>query len=217
MIVFGMPAVSNHQNHVDFRQCYVAVGSVAEREWQGKAREESQGNMKMKVIGYWATALVVVLELLAGGMTDLIHGRTSIVSGEPVVQVLAHVGYPAYLDTILGMWKLLGGSVLLVPGVRWSRNGHMLVPSSSTWVLWRQEWSLAAMIRPRSSGRRSCSPCSRSLRGYFGREAGPLASTFPHTGERVTGMVKPTDLRSGVRPVITRIAGRLAHSLQRCP
>ena len=76
----------------------------------------------MKVIGYWATALVVVLELLAGGMTDLIHGRTSIVSGEPVVQVLAHVGYPAYLDTILGMWKLLGGSVLLVPGVRWLKE-----------------------------------------------------------------------------------------------
>jgi hypothetical protein len=30
--------------------------------------------MDMKMIGYWATTAVVALELLAGGVTDLIHG-----------------------------------------------------------------------------------------------------------------------------------------------
>ena len=50
--------------------------------------------MKMKVIGYWATTTVVALELLAGGVTDLIHGGTSVVAGEPVVEILAHLGYP---------------------------------------------------------------------------------------------------------------------------
>ena len=59
MIAFGLPAVSNHQNHVDCRQCYVAVGSMAKREWRGKADKKSQGDMKMKVIGYWATTWLV--------------------------------------------------------------------------------------------------------------------------------------------------------------
>ena len=71
--------------------------------------------MKIKVIGYWATTTVVALELLAGGVTDLIHGGTSVVAGEPVVEILAHLGYPVYLLTILGVWKLLGAIVLLAP------------------------------------------------------------------------------------------------------
>ena len=77
--------------------------------------------MKMKVIGYskmigyWATTAVVALELLAGGVTDLVHGGTSVVAGEPVVEILAHLGYPVYLLTILGVWKLPAGITLLAP------------------------------------------------------------------------------------------------------
>jgi uncharacterized membrane protein YphA (DoxX/SURF4 family) len=70
---------------------------------------------KMKVIVYWAATSVIAFELLAGGVTDLVHGGTDVVAGEPVVEVLAHLGYPAYLLTILGLWKLLGGIVLLAP------------------------------------------------------------------------------------------------------
>jgi uncharacterized membrane protein YphA (DoxX/SURF4 family) len=77
--------------------------------------------MKMKVIGYskmigyWATTAVVALELLAGGVSDLVHGGTSVVAGEPVVEILAHLGYPVYLLTILGVWKLPAGIALLAP------------------------------------------------------------------------------------------------------
>ena len=71
--------------------------------------------MKMKGIGYWATTSIVALELLAGGVTDLVHGRTSLVAGQPVAEVLEHLGYPAYLLRILGVWKLLGAIALLVP------------------------------------------------------------------------------------------------------
>ena len=70
---------------------------------------------KMKVIVYWAATAVIAFELLAGGVTDLVHGGTDVVAGQPVVEVLAHLGYPAYLLTILGLWKLLGGIVLLAP------------------------------------------------------------------------------------------------------
>jgi uncharacterized membrane protein YphA (DoxX/SURF4 family) len=68
-----------------------------------------------RVIGYWVTTIVAVFDLLAGGVTDLIHGRTGLVTGEPVTEVLAHLGYPVYLLTILGLWKLLGAIALLVP------------------------------------------------------------------------------------------------------
>ena len=76
-----------------------------------------KGNMamQMKVTGYWATTATVALELLAGGVTDLIHGPALLFVGEPVVSVLAQLGYPVYLLTILGVWKLLGAVALLVP------------------------------------------------------------------------------------------------------
>jgi len=71
--------------------------------------------MQMKGIGYWVTTTIVALELLAGGATDLAHGRAVLVAGPPVVEVFAHLGYPVYLLTILGLWKLLGAIALLAP------------------------------------------------------------------------------------------------------
>lgn len=71
--------------------------------------------MKMKAIGYWVTTIVVALELLAGGMADLVHGGALLFTGEPVVEALTYLGYPVYLLTILGVWRLLGAIALLVP------------------------------------------------------------------------------------------------------
>ncbi len=71
--------------------------------------------MNMKMIGYWATTAVVALELLAGGVTDLVHGPELLFVGDPVVLVLAQLRYPVYLLTILGVWRLLGAIALLVP------------------------------------------------------------------------------------------------------
>lgn len=84
-----------------------------------------------RAIGYWATTAIIAFELLAGGVTDLIHGGTNVVGGEPVVLVLAHLGYPAYVLTILGAWKLPGGITLLVPGFprlkEWAYAGAFFV------------------------------------------------------------------------------------------
>ncbi len=71
--------------------------------------------MKLKTIGYWVTTAAITLETLAGGVTDLVHGGTELFIGQPVVQIVTHEGYPVYLLTILGVWKLLGGITLLVP------------------------------------------------------------------------------------------------------
>ena len=71
--------------------------------------------MSAKAIGYWATTSFVALELLAGGLTDLVHGREALVAGQPVVAVITQLGYPVYVLTILGGWKLLGAVTLLLP------------------------------------------------------------------------------------------------------
>lgn len=71
--------------------------------------------LKLKLIGYWVTTAAIVLEALAGGVTDLIHGPALLFAGDPIVPVLKHLGYPVYLLTILGVWKLLGAIALLVP------------------------------------------------------------------------------------------------------
>lgn len=71
--------------------------------------------IQLKLIGYWATTILVAFELLLGGVTDLVHGGTGLVSGPPVTQILTLEGYPLYLLTILGVWKIPGGLALLVP------------------------------------------------------------------------------------------------------
>jgi uncharacterized membrane protein YphA (DoxX/SURF4 family) len=87
--------------------------------------------MKTKMISYWVVTIFITLELLAGGVTDLIHGRTALVAGEPVAGVLIHLGYPVYLLTILGVWKILGAIVLLAPRLprlkEWAYAGSFFV------------------------------------------------------------------------------------------
>jgi hypothetical protein len=41
-----------------------------------------------------------------------------VVSGPSVVDVVTTLGYPVYVLTILGIWKVLGAIVLFVPGFR---------------------------------------------------------------------------------------------------
>ena len=74
--------------------------------------------MRAKLICYWVATTLIGLETLAGGATDLMHGRTSLASGPFVLDVITHLGYPSYLLVILGIWKLLGGIVLFAPGLR---------------------------------------------------------------------------------------------------
>src|SRR6266566_1155842 len=70
---------------------------------------------KMKVIGYWMTTTLIALETLAGGVTDLMHGRANLFSGPRVVDVVTSLGYPVYVLAILGIWKIPGAIVLVIP------------------------------------------------------------------------------------------------------
>lgn len=67
--------------------------------------------MKGKVIGYWITTVLIGLAFIGGGLGDL-------TGAEPVVSSLENLGYPAYVATILGVWKLGGALVVLAPGLQ---------------------------------------------------------------------------------------------------
>ncbi len=69
---------------------------------------------QLKVMGYWTTTAVVAGVLLFGGVMDLLHGPEVLV-GQFFIQTMHHLGYPLYLLSILGCWKLLGAIALLVP------------------------------------------------------------------------------------------------------
>jgi uncharacterized membrane protein YphA (DoxX/SURF4 family) len=64
--------------------------------------------MKTRTIAYWITTALVSLAFAAGGLADL--------SGAPEVMAgMKHLGYPAYVAAILGVWKVLAPVALLAP------------------------------------------------------------------------------------------------------
>ena len=73
--------------------------------------------MKTKQILYWMTTAFIALETFVGGAIDLTHGRTGVVSGPSVVDVVTSLGYPIYVLAILGAWKIPGAIVLVMPGL----------------------------------------------------------------------------------------------------
>jgi uncharacterized membrane protein YphA (DoxX/SURF4 family) len=68
------------------------------------------GSARGRKSAYWATTALIVWELLFGGAWDILT--------IPYVydMVVEDLGYPEYFLIILGVWKLLGGVALLVPG-----------------------------------------------------------------------------------------------------
>jgi hypothetical protein len=65
--------------------------------------------MNYRKIGYWAATGLVALAFAFGGAMD-------IAQPPDMMAGLAHLGYPAYFATILGIWKLLGAIAIVVPG-----------------------------------------------------------------------------------------------------
>ena len=64
--------------------------------------------MKTQNVLYWSSTGLAALAFAAGGLFDL--------SGAPaVVSTMAQLGYPAYVATLLGAWKVLGAIAILVP------------------------------------------------------------------------------------------------------
>ena len=63
---------------------------------------------KNRRIAFWTTTGLVVLAFGFGGIADLSRAPE-------VLAAMAHLGYPAYFATLLGIWKVLGAAALLAP------------------------------------------------------------------------------------------------------
>jgi uncharacterized membrane protein YdcZ (DUF606 family) len=103
---------------------------------------------------YWLATLLVAGEMLAGAVWDLLRI-------EYVSVVFEHLDYPLYLLSILGVWKLPCGLVLLVPRFprlkEWAYAGaffnysgaaasHLLVGDSAYWVLGPSGLALLTLV-----------------------------------------------------------------------
>jgi hypothetical protein len=64
--------------------------------------------MKAKNIFYWVTTGLTAAFFIFGGVMDIQRGPE-------VVKGLGHLGYPVYVGTILGVWKILGALAILAP------------------------------------------------------------------------------------------------------
>jgi uncharacterized membrane protein YphA (DoxX/SURF4 family) len=65
---------------------------------------------RIKQIAYWATTIL-------GPASFVIGGVISLTGGEEVTASLSHLGYPAYFALILGVSKLAGAVVTVLPGL----------------------------------------------------------------------------------------------------
>jgi hypothetical protein len=72
--------------------------------------------VKAKTILYWITTSFIAVETFVGGVMDLTHGRTGVVSGPFVTEVVTSLGYPVYILTIIGILKIPAAITIVVPG-----------------------------------------------------------------------------------------------------
>ena len=66
--------------------------------------------MNIKKALFWLATLVVAFAMIAGGSADFMLI-------DPVKEAMDHLGYPHYFARILGVWKVLGGVAIVVPGL----------------------------------------------------------------------------------------------------
>jgi hypothetical protein len=68
--------------------------------------------MKLRTTAYWVTTILVACVMAISGVLALVHAPA-------MMKALARLGYPVYFSDLLGVAKLAGVCVLLLP--RWAR------------------------------------------------------------------------------------------------
>jgi uncharacterized membrane protein YphA (DoxX/SURF4 family) len=63
---------------------------------------------KRNKIIYWIATIWLALGMLSGGIVQLLQMKEE-------REMMTHLGYPLYLLTILGIWKILGVIAVLIP------------------------------------------------------------------------------------------------------
>ncbi|WP_140937368.1 DoxX family protein [Sphingobacterium lumbrici] len=90
---------------------------------------ELKSTTKKNKIIYWIATIWLALGMLSTGIVQLIKM-------EEEVEAFNHLGYPSYLLTLLGIWKILGVVTILLPKFpllkEWAYAGFFFVASGAT-------------------------------------------------------------------------------------
>jgi hypothetical protein len=80
--------------------------------------------MRIKLIIYWASTLLLAFGMLGSGLAQIFHAKA-------MVDLIAPLHYPLYFLYIIGVWKVLGVIGILLPGFKilkeWAYAGFFFV------------------------------------------------------------------------------------------
>ncbi|MFE0021728.1 DoxX family protein [Amycolatopsis sp. NPDC059021] len=109
---------------------------------------------KAKRILYWLTTAVIVFTWVSGGLADLMRWPDTLAG-------MVKIGYPPYVLTILGIWKILGAVAIAVPRFprlkEWAYAGtffeltgavasHAAAGSSASHLFWPGSFAVCALV-----------------------------------------------------------------------
>ncbi|MDN4074918.1 DoxX family protein [Fictibacillus terranigra] len=81
------------------------MSKIIGTETTAKVESRPQG----KMISYWSVTLLLTAAIMLSGIGQLMQFGGN-------VELVTKIGYPLYILTILGIWKVLGSIALVVPG-----------------------------------------------------------------------------------------------------
>jgi hypothetical protein len=90
---------------------------------------------KRNKIIYWVSTLWLALGMVSTGLVQLFRVEAQGAIAPPGVYGIQYLGYPVYFLTILGVWKILGATAVLVPKFpllkEWAYAGFFFVMSGA--------------------------------------------------------------------------------------
>jgi uncharacterized membrane protein YphA (DoxX/SURF4 family) len=100
---------------------------------------------KRDKIIYWISTILIVLATLPGGVGQIYHAKWSL-------DLIRPLGYPDYILTIIGTWKVLGGIVLLIPKFplikEWAYAGFFFAMSGAVFSHLASGESMIKIVSP---------------------------------------------------------------------
>lgn len=79
---------------------------------------------KRNLIIYWIATVLLAFGMLGSGLQQLLHLKD-------MMDLMQPLGYPSYFFTIIGIWKIIGTIVILIPNFKllkeWAYAGFFFV------------------------------------------------------------------------------------------